>query len=189
MTVLEVLENASLYLDLRQDLDYYFNEDNVTLPSSENQNKFNLMLKALNLILQEIAIEYKPVFLEEEIEFLDGKASLELLSESVNKIVSVSDENKLYKFSIVDGYIVCNINGNKKVKYSIIPSGLDADDDIECFCDEISVKTLTFGVLMEYFFLNNRFDEVSVWEERFYKSLKNSLRQTGRINMPKRRWI
>jgi len=188
MTVLDVLETASLYLNLRNELDYYFNENNSTLPSSENQNKFNLLLKALNLIVQEIAIEFKPVYKEESLTFVEGVASLSSLSEAVNKIVCVKDNNSLYKFLVEEGNIICETNGEKTVKYSFVPKVLEADDDI-CFDEEISEKCLAFGVLMEYMYLLNAFDEVSVWEDRFYKSLKNCVRDVGRYNMPKRRWL
>ena len=189
MTVLDVLETASLYLGYREELDYYFNEDNSTTPSDEVQNKFSSLLKALNLTIEEIATEFKPMYTEETLTFELGKASLENLTQKVNKIVCVKNKNTFYKFSVENGYIVCDgVSGERTVKYSFIPEELTETDDV-VFDEEISEKTLALGVCMEFMFLTNAFDEVSVWEDRFYKSLKNSLRNVGRINMPRRRWL
>ena len=188
MTVLDVLETASLYLNLRNDFDYYFNENNNTSPSSEVQNKFATMLKALNLIVQEVAVEFKPVYMEENLNFVNGVGDLSSLTETVNKVVCVKDIFKSYKFSVINGKILADVNGEKIIKYSYIPEELSQTDDIP-FDEQVGEKTLAFGVCMEYLFLNNVLDEVSVWEDRFYKSLKNSLRNVGRYNMPKRRWL
>lgn len=187
MTVLDVLETTSLYLNLREELDYYFNDNNNTPPSSEVQKKFETLLKALNLIVQEIAIEFKPLYKEENLTFTNGMANLDSLTETVNKIVCVKDDIKFYKFAVCNGKILIDANGSKVVKYSYIPENLLQTDNI-LFDEQIGEKVLAFGVCMEYLYLQNIFDEVEIWEDRFYKALKNSLRNVGRYNMPKRRW-
>ena len=188
MTVLDVLETASLYLNLREELDYYFNENNSTTPSDEVVKKFNNLLKALNLTVKEIATEFKTLFYEEKKTFENNKLKISTLSQKLFKVFEVKDENKAYNFKIIDDYIVINSNGEKVVSYAYVPEELESSDDI-CYLDNIYEKTLALGTCMEYYYLTNIFDEATIWEDRYNKSLQNCLRESGKHNLPKRRWF
>lgn len=188
MTVLEVLETASLYLNLREELDYYFNEDNLTTPSEEDATKFNNLLRALNLTVKEVGTEFKNLYYEENITFENNKANISSLSQTLFKIVEIRDEFQTFNFNIIDDYILINSNGTKTIRYITVPEDLTKDDNIYFF-DAIYEKPLALGTCMEYYYINNIFDEAKVWEERFYKSLQNCLRGIGSYNMPKRRWL
>ena len=133
MTALEVLETVSLYLNLRDELDYYFNEDNSTLPSTDLQNKFSTMLNALNLAIKEIATEFKPVYFEEKVNFVNGEFSVSSLSKTANKIICVGDDLAQNKFCVLNGYIKTDCNGEKTVKYSFVPDDLTTSDDVDFF--------------------------------------------------------
>ena len=187
MTVLEVLETASLYLNIRGELDSFFNSRSIIPPSEEEETKFNNLLKALNLVVREISSEFKPLYYVESVTFENNRAKISSLTQQLLKIVEIKDANQSYKHTIVGDEILIDSNGPKAVKYTIVPEQLVMYDDVNFF-ESIYEKPLALGVCMEYYYMNNIFDEANVWEERFYRSLQNCLRTTGRYIMPESRW-
>ena len=188
MTVLEILETASLYLNLREEFDYYFNDNNLVTPSNDVEYRFGILLKALNLVIVEIATEFKPLYFKEIVNFENNKFQISQLTQSPLKIVEVSDNLKTYKFKITNGYIEINCSGNKSVRYSIIPEELSQTDSIYYF-NTVYQKPLAFGACMEFCRLMGDSEESKIWEGYYYKSLKNCLKLDGTFKMPKRRWL
>ena len=182
MKALDILEIASKYLNLREELDCFFNEDSQDTPTTEKTNIFNNLLDALNMAIKEIAIEYKPLSFE------DNKFEFSNLTKDAYKIGEIRDSDRRYKFNLIDGYIVIDGNGPKTIKYLFIPEDVESTDDIDCF-NSLYEKVLALGVCKEYYYLNNIFDEAAIWEEKYNKSLENCLRGLGSHSLPERRWL
>ena len=72
MTVLQVLETASLYLDILDDIEPILKSDKSSEIDVEVQKEFDKVINALNLVVLEILGEYSEVLTEEKIEFKDN---------------------------------------------------------------------------------------------------------------------
>ena len=190
MTVLEVLENASLYLNLKEEFESIFNNENGAEISKETQNQFNNLVNCLNIVANDIASKYCKLLTYDEVEFVNNSFDIFKLSKKVNKIFAVKDKNGLRKnFKIIDNKIVCDNSCNFVVEYSYYPQQLTKDDNLNVFGGKISLKTFVMGVACEYCFVNGFFDDAKIWEERFVNGINSNLRKIGHSHMPKRRWF
>lgn len=190
MTVLEVLENASLYLNLKEEFESIFNNDKSAEVTEETQNQFEKLIDCLNLVVSDIAGQYCKLMTTEKVQFVDNSFDILNLTKCANKIFFVKDENGFKQnFKIIDNKIVCENSGNFTVEYSFYPQKFTKDDELSIFSGKIGVKTFALGVACEYCFVSGFFDDAKIWEERFVNCLKNNLRKIGHSHMPKRRWF
>ena len=188
MTVLQVLENASLYLDLLDEFEPFFSGEEVQV-EDETQKEFNKLLYALNLIVVEILSEQTEVLTEEEINFENNSFDISKLSQDLNRVHSIVKNKKEVKFKLFGDIIKSDVDGVVKIIYSYYPKQLESGDNLNFLNSKISLKTLSLGVASEYCFINGFFDDAKIWEERFEKSLQGNLKKLGKINLPNRRWL
>lgn len=190
MTVLEVLENASLYLNLKEEFESIFNKESNVEISKETQNQFDKLISCLNIVANDIAGQYCKLITIEEVNFIDNSFNIDQLSKKVNNIFAVKDKNGLRKnFKIIDNKIICDNSGKFIVEYSFYPNAFGKDDNLNVFGGKVSLKTFALGVASEYCFVNGFFDDAKIWEERFVNCINSNLRKIGHSHMPKRRWF
>ena len=189
MKVLDVLEAASTYLNLRNDFDYYFNEDNVTLPSQDVQDEFAVLLKAFNFAAKKIASEFVVVCTSEDVEFVNNQLSLSSLTKNVCRVLKVKVLNKNKKFCVENGEIKTNFSGLATVKYSYLPNDFTQNSDFNLFNGQIGITTMALGVISEYFLIKNNFEAHSVWKQKFDESINYCMREFGTFVLPKRGWL
>lgn len=189
MTVLQVLENASLYLDLLDEFEPFFNSGSETEIGSETQKEFDKLLYALNLVVVEIISEYAEVITEEEIEFKNNCFEITKLSKALNRVYNIVKNKNNVEYKIFGDKIKADTEGNATIVYSYYPDKLQSLDNLGFLNSKVSLKTLALGVASEYCFINGFFDDAKVWEERFEKSLQGNLKKLGKVNLPNRRWL
>lgn len=188
MTVLQVLENASLYLDLLVEFKPFFSEGEVQVEDG-TQKEFDKLLYALNLVIVEILSEQAEVFTEEEICLENNCFNISKLSKDINRVHSITKNKKEFAYKIFGDTIKTDIDGKVKIVYSYYPQKLEKEDDLKFLNSKISLKTLALGVASEYCFINGFFDDAKIWEERFEKSLQANLKKLGKVKLPNRRWM
>jgi len=189
MKVLSVLQCASTYLDLATSFDYYFNENNSTLPSASIQSEYALLLKAFNIVVKEICGEYIAIKHRETVTFDSDKSfDLDDLTFEPSGILKVFQNGAPCKFKILDEKVLTDFVGEGEIEYSIFPEDFDDTDDINIFAGRVSERTLALGVCMEYKFLKNVLDDAQIFEKRFYEGLKGDMRSKKQVVMPAKRW-
>lgn len=188
MTALQVLENASLYLDLLNEFKPIFDGSETEI-EDETQKEFDKLVHALNLVVVEILSEYAEVLTQEEICFEDNSFDMTRLSKDINRVHCIVKNGKEVKYKIFGDQIKIDSNGPAGIIYSYYPQKLNVNDSLTFLNSKISLKTLSLGVASEYCFACGFFDDAKIWEERFEKSLQGNLKKQGRINLPNRRWL
>lgn len=190
MTVLEVLENASLYLNLKEEFEGIFSGNSGAEVSKETLNQFDKLVSCLNIVANDIAGQYIKLLTKEEVDFVNNSFNIVDLSKKPNNIFAVKDKNGLRKsYKIIDNKIVCDESGKFIIEYSFYPQVFNKNDDLNIFGGKISLKTFALGVASEYCFISGFFDDAKIWEERFINCINSNLRKVGRSHMPKRRWF
>lgn len=189
MTVLQVLKNASLYLNLLDEFQPFFNEETQTEISTQTQKEFDKLLYALNLVVVEILSEYVEVVTEENIVFENNLFDISCLANDLNRVHNIVKNNKKIDFKLLADKIKAQVDGEVAITYSYYPKKLVVTDSLNFLNSKISLKTLALGVASEYCFINGFFDDAKIWEERFEKALKGNLKMLGKVNLPNRRWI
>ena len=186
MTVLEILKLVSLYLNLYDNFSPIFS-GSTTLSKTEDQQELNKVLVAINTTTKSLSCLYKLKF-KEEITFANNTFDALLLSKKLNKIISIKNKmgNKI-PFKIVANKITCSYCGAATIEYFYFPNEAENLNDNVDLNSVICPKTFAMGVVSEYCYINNLFDDAAVWEERFLKSL-NKKALSNSVVLPKRNW-
>lgn len=160
-------------------------EENESL--SDKQNKeVEKFVKCFNLINNEIASEFVPIKKVEQLETHDGKILFSNFSAKPYKILYVKNSlGRKVRFKVFEDHIVAFCK-KAIVAYSILPSTLDLNGSFDSFLPE---RIYGYGVAREYLFMQGKFDDADVFEERFKNSLEYICRQTPHARLPRRRWI
>lgn len=186
MTVKEILKLVCSFVGEREILDK-FETENSDFTSREKQ-KIDSMVKCYNLAMQEIASDYIPFLMKEEIDVENSILNLSNLSKKVVNIYEIKNRFGIcLKFKLFPEYI--EIDGKaKSIIYSYLPDEKMLEDEAELCCG-LTARVLAFGIASEYLLIEGISEDAEIWEERFKESLFVLSRKRGEHILPKRKWI
>lgn len=155
--------------------------------SGKEQEKVDRMIRCFNLVRQEIACDYLPLFARENV---DANAILNFSSLS-KKVIHIYEVKNRFgmnlHFKNFDNYI--EISGRaKSVIYSYLPDDLTIDDEV-IMHSGLSGRIYAYGVASEYLLIDGVSEDAEIWENRFKESLFVLSRKRGELVLPKRRWL
>ncbi|MBQ9792343.1 MAG: hypothetical protein IJW32_01170 [Clostridia bacterium] len=187
MTVLEVLKMVSLYLNLYDNFKPLF--EGSSLSANEDEVEFQKILSGINLTLKSLSCLFK-LKTKEEISIGEDKSfNLSLLSKPLNQICVIKDlNNKSHPCKIYNDKFLTDFSGKAYIEYFYFPANITSINDKIEINSKVSIKTFAIGVVCEYCYINNLFDDAFVWEERFNKSLKTKTISSSFL-MPSKRWL
>ncbi len=160
-------------------------DEEATL-SEDEQLICDSLVNFFNLVYNEVACEYIPIYNKERVKCEDFKVKFSSLTENPLQIISVKDIcGRKVKFKVFDDHLVA-IASAVDVLYSVQPKSYQLSDTVAS-C--LPMRVYAYGIAREYYFLQTLFDEADVWEERFKNSLHVLQREKREIRMPRRRWI
>lgn len=168
----EIIKSVALILDDKETLEYFGNNSAV----EDYTSNINTYITLTNFVLTNIAQNFLCYKCTEEI-VSDSNCKLNLasLSNSLCAIKSVKDQNfKKVKYSVGLDYIsVSNPNKLYFVEYYFLPANLTSLDDTVLLPFGLDLKTLSWGVVAEYFTIKMQYTEANIWELKFKSGLKN----------------
>ena len=187
MTVLEVLKMVSLYLNLYDNFKILF--EGGSLSVNEDEVELQKILSGINLTAKSLSCLFKLKTKEEIVVDKTQSFDLGLLSKPLNQICVIKDnQNKSHTFKIYSNKVLTDFSGKANIEYFYFPANVtNVGDKIE-INSKVSIKTFAMGVVCEYCYINNLFDDAVVWEERFNKSLKAKTLSSSFL-MPSKRWL
>lgn len=191
MTVLELLKNASIMLNLDQEFEPYLNEESTLTPSDETEREWGKMLSAFNCLIKKIATERIPVVCEEEIVF-DACGEFEL-SSLINKFHGVQMitgySGLIFARETRDGKLKADYVGPAILRYSYIPEDLTTEDNISVF-ENLSSLVFSYGIAYIYCEMSSLFGDAEMWQEKFESAINECMRGVVRERVMKvRRWL
>lgn len=155
--------------------------------STRESEKLETMIKCFNLVNQEIASDYLPFLLEEEIDVRNSILNFSSLSKNVVAVYQVKDCLGFgLKFRNYPNYVEI-FGAAKKIVYSYLPAELELDAQVESN-NGLSERVYAYGVASEYLLVDGMSDDAEIWEERFKESLFMLSRRHGEHRLPRRRW-
>lgn len=160
-------------------------EQSSSLESSE-QETVDGLVKCFNLVNNEIASEFVPIKKIEQFEVSNGKILLTQFSTKPYKILYIKNGlGRKMHFKQFEDYLVVFCK-KAIVCYTTLPSALSINDQIDSFLPE---RVYAYGVAREFLFLQSRFDDADIFEERFKNALELICRSAPHAKMPSRRWL
>ena len=136
------------------------------------ETEYNNLLTMVNLVVNETSA-YIPIFYEEEINTSSGKVYYSTLQKKIIKVYDVYNEKgESLKFNNRLDYLEVDSEA-KCIKYSFVPDTLTENSEIPFAEKTVSSSVIVYGVTANYCIYQNRFDEASLWNERYANSIKN----------------
>lgn len=143
-------------------------------------NDKELLLLAYNQAI-EVAINYCPLVYTETFSPSNGSVKYQKFKYNPYKILKVTSSNS-QTVEILPTEI--KANSQISVEYVYVPTALKFDDAFVYEFTPLSVVDVAYGILSEYLIYKGRFEEASVYLDKFITALKNgsSIKKVGKLN-------
>lgn len=189
MKAKEIIKNVCIYLGKEELLSSSFFEENGNELSPINQKDLDLMLKCLNMITEEISMEYLPLTKTKQVQLVNGAINVYDIDPSIQEVLSVkSMAGRTLRYSIIANKLIC-LASKVEVTYKVYPDEIDINGNAESFDGKLSARVLAYGVASEYCFLQMLYDDAALWESRFKNALMVASRKKGELRLKVKGWL
>lgn len=182
MKVKECVEKAAMLLGIAEEVCAYLEQGDA-----QGQEQTERLVKCFNLVENELALDYLPLFAEQKVANGQGKVDLLLLQKSAVRIVGVKNEaGERVKFRLFPTYLEAP-TGDLTILYSYTPSekALDGESDYAT----LSTRLFGYGMAMNYALIMGLYEEASVWDKKYKEALEAAYRIRGAAAVRSRRWV
>ena len=183
MTVKEILKLVCEYVGERDILSKL--DDAEANFTDYEQEKLDVLVKCFNLVNQEVATDYIPLLLKEEVS--EEKILFSSLSKTLVNVYEVKNRFGMnLKFKLYPDYV--EVDGKPKtIVYSFLPEDLTLNDDVVCN-QRINARVYAYGIASEFLLIYGIGENAEIWEERFKASLFVLSKKNSSCVLPKRSW-
>lgn len=184
----ELLDGSKIY-DETFDIEKEYNEITEGAVKSSEEKTLELLTRCFNLVYKEIATDYIPLAIVENIEVSGGSFSLSKLDKDFYKLCRL--ENKFgieVKCEIYDNVLYVK-DGNYRIVYCYKPEFATLNSEVSDFNGKLTDRVLALGLNKEYCYVSGEYDQSGVYKSKFEESLECAMRARKNIVMPRRRWL
>lgn len=146
-----------------------------------------LLVKCLNMVLREIAEEYVPFLIKEDVYFSNGFYPYDRLSEQVKSVKRVESEGLGVEFTAGPDGIYADLK-SAKITYAYIPDEVSYGDSLKLPV-KVTERALIYGTASEYSLMTEQYEECVNLNSRYVKAVSSAVRPLKSIRVKKRRWI
>ena len=183
MTVKDVVVLAAELLGVSEDVKACLNGD-ASVGETETAN----LLRAFNLVENELALDYFPLFCEEVLSVESSRLYYKDLSRAAVRICSVTREDgEKIPHKIFSEYM--QVDGGKVVvKYAYTPEIKNIDGESD-FLIGVTASLMALGVAAEYCFMNGLYGEAEAWDKKYRSEIARAYRSLPAKSIRERRWV
>ena len=183
MTVLEIIRAAATELGIADDVDDYL-EGVSSVGAADTEN----LLRCFNLVENELALDYLPLYAEEEFETETGVIYFSEFSRAAVRVVKVTDGyGNETAFKLFPEYLKTQ-GGKVVVRYTYTPTAKTLTDESE-FKTLASVRLFAYGIAAEYSLASGLFEEAAVWDKKYKEAIACAYRSRPSKKIASRRWV
>lgn len=183
MTVIEVINAAAVELGLDSDVQEY-----LSGISTQGKQDAEALLRCYNNVENELALDYLPLYAEEELETETGVIRYGELSKPVVRILKVTDAwGNDSAFKLFPEYLKTQA-GRVLVRYAYTPTEKSFGDECE-FHTLVSLRLFVYGVVAEFCLLGGRYEESAVWDRKYKEAIACAYRSRPAKQLRARRWV
>lgn len=188
MTVREIAEETAVLLG-RMDLFTYLNGTEACDNATELEKESEILVRCINIVLNEIANEYVPLKKMVEVVTENGIVSYDDFGEVVLDIVEITDDygNKI-KYKLYPEYLKTK-PGSVNIEYTYLPDKKTLEDEIGYKNGRVSGRIVAYGTAGEYCLINGNYEEAYMWDKRYKDSLTYVTGARKKLNLKVGRWI
>lgn len=182
MTVKEVVLLAATHLGIVDEVESYV-ENKVG-----NGKNTLLLVDCFNLVENEIALDYLPLYAEEEKQTLTGKIEYSAFQKPVTRVLKVTGADGAYQSYTCFPDCIKTSVGKIKIFYAYSPYKKTIDDCSD-YETQVSTRLLSYGVAAEYATAMGLYEEASVWDKKYKDALAAAYALKPTSKMPSRGWV
>ncbi|MBQ8322562.1 MAG: hypothetical protein IJX91_01200 [Clostridia bacterium] len=182
MTVKEIIIAAAAELGIADEVRAY-----VDGTADDGKGKTEDLLRCFNLVENELALDYLPLYAEDEFESTTGAIYYTQFERGVVRVLGVEDEwGNAAAFKLFPEYLKTQ-SGKVRVRYTYTPEakGLDGESD---FVLNASVRLFAYGIAAEYALANGLFEDAAVWDKKYKDAIGAAYRLRSGKKIRSRRW-
>lgn len=184
MTVQEVILTAATELGFKDDIAKFFAGEDA---SEATKKKAELLLDCFNLVENEVALDYLPLYAEDDVYTETGAVLYETLSRSVVRVLRVADEwGNPAQFTLFPDRLQAQ-PGKLKIAYTYTPEKKEIFDESD-FRAQVSTRLLAYGVATEYTLATGLYEESAVWDKKYKDAIAAAYHARPSVRMRSRRW-
>ena len=178
-----ILEAAStLGIDVEGIEAYIIGDDDYYAKEAER------LLDCYNLVENELALDYLPLYAEDELETETGRLEFAAFQYAPIRIVRViNEEGESEKYSLFPEYLKTQ-PGKFKVRYSYSPERKTYDGECD-YVLNVSERLVYYGILAEYCLGEGRFEEASAWDKKYKDAITAACKTVPCTRLKSRRWV
>ena len=157
--------------------------------SEEGESIVKALLRCFNLVENELAIDYFPLYVEDVVLTETGKIFYSELTESPVRIDLVTNSNgNRALFTLFPDYIKLEKPDTYTIVYGYAPKKKELEDDVS-FQTTVSDRLLAMGIAAEYCAACGLYEEGAVWDEKYKDAIKAAHKNKPSRIMRTRRWV
>lgn len=182
MTVLECVLAAANEIGIGEEVLRY------TQGEEGGETTVKNLVRCFNLVENELALDYLPLFVEDEFYSETGVIEFSMLTNSPIRIVKVRDAfGQDLNFTLFPSYLKTEV-GRVSVRYSYVPKEKALKDSSD-FLLYASVRLFAYGMAAEYFSACGLFEEAAVWDRKYKAAIEAAYKKRPSKKIRSRRWI
>ena len=182
MEVKEAVLLAATELGIVDEVQSYL--DNA---STEGQKNTELLLTCFNLVENELALDYLPLYAEDELTSLTGKISYSALRHSAVRVLKVTDEwGNNARFTLFPDCFKTQ-PGKLKITYTYTPEKKDIEGESDF--TTVSARLFSYGIAAEYATAMGLYEEAAVWDKKYKEAIDAAYRISPCVRIQSRRWV
>ena len=183
MTVKEIIIAAATELGIADEVRAFIEGEAET-----GKAKTDTLVRCFNLVENEVARDYLPLYAEEVLETETGAVYYEELEKSAVRILGIEDEwgNSL-AYKLFPEYLKTQ-SGKICVRYTYTPTEKDIDGESD-FTLYASLRLFAYGVAAEYALATGAFEEAAVWDKKYKDAIHAAYKLRSVKKIQSRRWV
>ena len=183
MKVKDIVLSVAQALGFKEGVSAYLQEGDKTY-----EREAELILACFNRVEGGLALEYVPLYAEDELLLSMDRVEYSSLSYSPVRIVGVEDgAGNPVKYKLFPKYIKAQ-SGKIKVIYTYTPNAKGMDDDSD-FTARVTQTVFVHGILAEYCMAEGRFEEANYWDKKYKKGIETTFLGKPCVRLATRRWV
>ena len=179
----EVILLAATQLGIADKIQAYYNGS-----STEGEKDAELLLTCFNLVESELALDYFPLYAEEELNTFSGRINYSLLAHAVVRIIRVADtEGNTVDYTLFPDCLKGPV-GTLKIYYTYTPKKKTVDKESD-FETRVTDRLLSYGIAAEYATAKGLYEEAAIWDKKYKDAIEVAYRTMPGVRMKARRWV
>ena len=180
MTVKEILRETAQLLGLRAVVAYFDGDE-------EEQEEVHELLRCFNVVENELALDYLPLYAETEVETTTGVVQYESLPFSIVRVLRVRDSaDESVKYTLFPTYLKASA-GKLTIAYTYAPQTKTLEDESD-YQLQASKRLFAYGIAAEYALAQGAFEDAGIWDKKYKDALTAAYRARPCKILRSRRW-